>query len=190
MKADQFKNKLNAFSAALVSELPVVEEKVCMNSFALIKDRIINEGTKASGASLGSYSENELPLFFYSGKSLNSGGEKALAKAKKEQKGLSYKDFREANNRPTDHKTFSFSGQMWADIGVVKQIQDGVRITTIVGARNTKTRTSGSRSITTDDIMSGLADTHGDFLTLSAAEEKRTEATYDAELQKLIDKYF
>ena len=190
MRPEEFKAKQQQFNQALLTELPRINESIAKNAYALIRDRIINEGKKGDGSSLGKYSDTELPLFFYKGKSLNAGGEKAIEKAKKERRGLSYEDFREANNRPTDHKTFNFSGQMWRDIDVIKQqVQGGVIITT-VGAKNTIARTSGNKTIDTDTIMEGLRDQSGDFLAVSQSEEDLLAITYDTELQKLIDKHF
>ena len=190
MKPEEFKNNLEQFHQRLLVELPRINEAIAHNAYALVRDRIINDGKKGDGSSLGGYSKNELPLFFYKGKSLNAGGEKAIEKAKKENKGLSYHDFREANNRPTDHKTFSFSGQTWRDVGVIKQVVENGTITTTVGAKNTVSRTSGNKTIDTDTILEGLKEQSGDFLTVTKQEEDLLARTYDAELQKLIDKFF
>lgn len=183
---NQFKQKLDAFSKVLVTEMPRINESVAINAYALVKDRVINEGQDGKGKDLGGYSTNELPTFFYNGKSLNSGGEKAIAKAKKEKKGLSYKDFRAANNLQTDHVSLSFTGQMWNDVGVVKQLVEGNKIVTVVGAKNTKNRNGK----TTDDLLEYNADRFGDFLTVNIEEEKRLTHTYDVMLQQLIDKNF
>ena len=186
MAANQFKQKLDSFSKALLIEMPRINESVALNAYAIVKDRVINEGQNGSGKSLGNYSTNELPLFFYSGRSLNQGGEKAIAKAKKEKKGLSYKDWRNANNLETDHVSLSFTGQMWKDIGVVKQIVEGNKIITTVGAKNTKNR----EGKTTDDLMGYNGDRFGDFLTANKSEEELLAHTYDVKLQELIDKHF
>lgn len=190
MGTQEFNNRIEQFQRALLIELPRINESIALNAIAQVKDRIINDGKNSKGASLGTYSKNELPLFFYKGKSLNSGGEEAIAKAKKAGKGLSYNDFREANNRPTDHITTNFSGQMWKDVGVVKQIEDGGKTVTTVAAKNTINRTSGNKTIDTDTILSGNADRYGDIFEVSTEEEKRLANTYDYELQKLIDIYF
>lgn len=185
MNNSQFEQKLNAFSLALTTQLPVINESVAMNARALIFDRIVNEGKTPNG-SLGSYSNHELPAFFFTGKSLNSGGDAAVEKAKKEHRGLSYLDFREANNRPTNHVTTSFSGETWKDVGVIKQVVDGAKITTTVGAKNTKNR-SGK---TTDDILSYLGDRYGDILETTKEEGEKLAHTYDVMIQELIDKNF
>jgi hypothetical protein len=186
MNNGQFKQKLDAFTKALVIEMPRINESVAMNAYALVKDRVINEGEIGTGKNLGGYSTNELPTFFFKGKSLNQGGEKAVEKAKKEHKGLSYKDWRSANNLETDHVSLSFTGQMWKDIGVTKQVVDGNKIITTVGAKNTKNRDGK----TTDDILGFNADRYGDVLTVNKTEETLIARTYDVMLQQLIDKNF
>jgi len=59
-----------------------------------------------------------IPAFWYIGRSLNAGGESKVKAAAKKKQGVSYKDFREFNNRPTDKKNFSFSNDMWRNFGV------------------------------------------------------------------------
>lgn len=186
MRSDQFKQKLDSFTRALVIEMPRINESVALNAYALVKDRVLNDGQDGTGKNLGGYSTNELPTFFYEGKSLNQGGDRAIAKAKKEKKGLSYKDWRNANNLETDHVSLSFTGQMWKDIGVVKQLVDGNKIITTVGAKNTKNRDGK----TTDDLMGFNANRFGDFLTANKSEEQSLANTYDTMLQELIDKHF
>jgi hypothetical protein len=83
-----------------------------------IADRVINEGKGADGGKFSPYSTNEVPAFWYVGRSLNAGGEAKIKAAAKKKQGVSYKDFREFNNRPTDKKNFSFSNDMWRGFGV------------------------------------------------------------------------
>ncbi len=186
MKPSEFNDKLNAFTKALIIEMPRINESVAMNAYGMVKDRVINEGQIGTGKDLGAYSTNELPTFFFKGKSLNQGGEKAITKANKENKGLSYKDWRNANSLETDHISTSFTGQMWKDIGVTKQLVEGNKIITTVGAKNTKNRDGK----TTDDILGFNAERYGDLLTVNQTEEKLIAHTYDVMLQQLIDKNF
>lgn len=83
-----------------------------------IADRVINEGKGADGSRFSPYSTNEVPAFWYVGRSLNAGGEAKVKAASKKKQGVSYKGFREFNNRPTDKKNFSFSNDMWRGFGV------------------------------------------------------------------------
>ena len=89
---------------------------------AAVITRVIQMGRDADGDSFSPYSTKPIPAFFYFGRHLNQRGEAAVRKAAKSGKGLSYRDFRDANNRPTNHKNFSFSQQMWNGFGV-KSVQ-------------------------------------------------------------------
>lgn len=182
----EFRQDVEKFRKALIIEMPIINQSVALNAFALVNDRVINQGTDETGSSFGDgYSETPLPAFFYEGKSLNSGGEDAVAKAKKEGDGLSYKDFRSANNLQTGFVDLNFSGQMWRDIGVVRQTNENGIITTVVGAKNTRDRDGK----TTDDIMEFNGERFGDFLEVSEEEEQLLAQTYDTKLQELIDEF-
>lgn len=199
MKSNELGNKIKQFNELLILEMPRINESVAMNAYALVRNRVTNTGVIGSGKSLGSYSDTELPAFFSSGKSLNNAGEKFVEKAKKERTQISYKEFREANNRPTDHISLSFSGEMWKDIGVIKEYVTGTKIVTVVGAKNTKRRSHSGlgsdlkmhqKEVSTDTIMDGHAERYGDFLEVNLDEETRLAKTYDTMLQDLIDKTF
>ncbi len=75
---------------------------------------------------------------------------------------------------------------MMKDIGVVKNVVDGNKIVTTVGAKNTKDRDGKS----TEDILGYNADRYGDLLTVNTTEEKQLANTYDVKLQELINKHF
>jgi len=65
MKPNEFSEKIKSFSQALLVEMPKINASVAMNAFGMVADRIRNEGIDGKGKSLGTYSENPLPLFFY-----------------------------------------------------------------------------------------------------------------------------
>lgn len=90
-----------------------------------IADRVIETGRDGEGQAFSPYSTQPVPAFFYFERSLNQRGESAVRKAAKQRTGLSYRDFRDANNRPTDHKNFSFSQEMWRGFGLKSVQPDG-----------------------------------------------------------------
>src|SRR3990172_5564839 len=204
MKPNEFSEKIKSFSQALLVEMPKINASVAMNAFGMVADRIRNEGIDGKGRSLGTYSENPLPLFFY--KPIEKAQEiadklgrkgitgKGSRKTKKEFKAtsLSYEDWRKGNKLETSFVNLNFSGaaSMWNDTGVVKQIVDSTKIITTVGAKNTKDRSRGDKKLTTDDIMGFNKDHYGDFLEVNKDEEKGLALTYDSELQLFINKYF
>jgi hypothetical protein len=187
MEASEFSSLLNTFSENVINELSTINEKMALNAYALVKNRIINEGTIGEGKSLGSYSDNELPAFYFKDKAINSSGEEFYLSAKKEGKGISYKNWRRANNLPTDHKTLSFTGDTLKDIGVVKSINEGTKIITIVGPKNTKRREGGK---TTSDIAGYLQDQVGDFLAPNNEEQKILAGILNSELNKIVKASF
>lgn len=205
MKPNEFTSAVEKLSKELTANIPSINEKMALDATAMIKDRLVNTGIDAQGNSLGSYSKNEIPLFFKkNGKvmapfssSLNQGGEKLFLSVIKENKarrkageklrGISYEQWREANNRPTDHVTLSFTGQTLKDVGVTKQIVSGFKIVTTVGAKNTKVRKGG---VTTEDVLEGLGDRYGNFLQPNEKEVKILATNLQSEVQKLINGAF
>jgi len=185
MTSAQFSNMVTQLAQELVKELPVINEKAALNVYAMVKNRIINDGTIGENKSLGGYSDNPLPAFFFKDKAANSSGEAAYKKAKKSGEGISYKDWRAANNRPTDHKTLSFTGTTFNDIGVIKQLIDGTKVVTVVGAKNTKSRANGK---TTSEIMDYLGEQVGDFLSPNTQEVQLITSFYNKEIDKIIKK--
>lgn len=189
MTPAEFENMLENFTAALAVEMPIINEKMALNAYAMMKDRIINEGTIGEGKSLGTYSDNKLPAFYFTGKSTNKGADALLAKElDKENKGegISYKEWRQANNRPVDHVTLSFTGTTLNDIGVVRRAAEVGLVITTVGPKNTKTRSNGK---TTEEIAGYLADQYGDILAPSAEEKEILQRFLDKEFQKIISRF-
>ena len=204
MDSKEFSKTLKSFSQKITEGLQPINEKVALNAYAMAKDRIDEFGTIGEGVSLGKYSTNEVPLFFtkggkvvapYSSGALNASGEtfrdKIIAENKKRRKngeperGISYAQWRTANNLLTDHVRLNFSGTTLNDIGVIKQLIDGVKVVTIVGPKNTKTRKGGE---TTSEIVGYLQERYGDFIKPNKEEEELLKATLSNEVNKLIKK--
>lgn len=102
-----------------------------------VANRVINQGESADGGKFSSYSTNKVPAFWYAGRSLNASGEGKVKAAAKKGEGISYKEFREFNNRPTAFKNFSFSQEMWRGFGV-KKVESGGGVYTLVIGGKTK----------------------------------------------------
>ena len=109
---------------------------------ASIADRVINSGKNADGQQFSPYSEKKVPAFWYTGRSLNASGEAKIKAAAKKKEGVSYREFRQFNNRPGAPKNFSFSNEMWRGFGVKNaQFESGKYILVIGG----KTKVSSDR---------------------------------------------
>lgn len=186
--AKDFSRAIEKLSQLLTTHLPAINEKMALDGSAMVKDRILNTGKKADGQDLGSYSTNELPAFFFAGKELNKSGEAFYLSKKSKGEGISYKDWKEANNRPTDFVNLSFSGTTMRDIGVIKQITEGAKITTAVGPRNTVVRANGD---TTEKITDEyLGPKYGNFIEPNPEERKKLGSYLSNEVEKLINDSF
>ena len=184
MDIDQFNISVNNFLKAVANDLPVINARIAQSGLSLINDRILNEGIEGK-----SYSTNPLPAYFFTGKSISAGGEakvKAKNKANK-YKGVSYTEFREANNLQTNHVDLRLSGDMWRDMAVLESNFRGFKGETYVGSKNS-IKYAGGQS--TGDVVGYLADRYGDFLTPTKPEELILNNALDEELQDLINQYF
>lgn len=200
----EFKNMADRFVRAVYDRVPQINERLAMNAFALMRNRIQNEGTIGENKSLGDYSNNEIPLFFKKGgktiapfsNPLNKGGEQFFLKKVKqnsklprnEHQGISYKEWRKANNLPADHVNLTFTGETLRDIGVIKTIVSKDQIVVSVGAKNTKLRRGG---VTTDQVLEGWRDRYGDgILQPNSTELHQLQIAFEKDIQKLIDESF
>ena len=120
-------NRLKNLSSAIA----VAGADLCAD----IAQRVINSGEKAEGGKFTPYSTKDVPAFWYMGRSLNAGGEAKVKAAAKKKQGVSYKQFREFNNRPTNFKNFSFSQEMWQGFGVKKVEANGGTYTLVIGGK-------------------------------------------------------
>lgn len=172
----------------MTEHLPTINEKMALDGAAMVKDRILNTGVKADGTSLGDYSTNPLPVFFFKDKELNKSGENFYLSRKKKGEGISYKEWREANNRPTDHVTLSFSGETLRDVGVTKNLVSGTRVTTSIGPKNTKVRANGD---TTEKITDEyLGPRYGNFMAPNDQEIDKLKKYLESQVIKLFNDCF
>ena len=81
MTSAEFSQMTMRLAEELTRELPVINEKAALNAYAMMKNRIINDGTIGENKSLGEYSDNALPSWWFKGKALNKGGENELIKS-------------------------------------------------------------------------------------------------------------
>jgi hypothetical protein len=152
---------------------------IAKEALSLIRRRIQNEGKDAVGAQLGDYSDNPLPAFFFYGKSINASGENAVRRAVKEGKGISYKDFRSANNLPTDKVVLTFSGAMWREMDV-KIISDNLTNSTA----QIEPKTERSRKVAAYN-----SERYGDILALSKEEKEQLNLANSQRLRKVLLKF-
>jgi hypothetical protein len=198
-----FKDKVKAMLSALPEELTKTNAVLARSALSAVRNRLQTDGVDAKGQSLGKYSTNPLPTFFFKNKGLGSGADKAFeAYVKREQKrlgkafkGVSYEKFRELNNRPTDKVDLNFTGETLRDLDVLESTQQGTFIVTTVASKNSiKKATYNAKgeakgSIGTEQVLEHLADRYGDILALSEKEEEDIAVAFDERLQFFIDTY-
>lgn len=154
-RLSEIQNRLKNLSSAVA----VAGADLCAD----IADRIINRGQNDEGAKFSPYSTKQVPAFWYMGRSLNAAGEAKVKAAAKKKQGVSYKEFREYNNRPTNFKNFSFSQEMWRGFGVKSVEQKGGTYTLVIGG---KTKES-------EEKIGWMSGQEGGSIIAPSAEEKR-----------------
>lgn len=198
----EYASKVKAMLTALPDAVQTINYSLALSAIPLIVNRLTDLGVDGKGKKLGAYSTNPLPTFFYLHKGTGSGADaklEALVKKKRKAegedfKGISYKEFREINNRPTNFVTLSFTGETLGDIGVINNVINGVVVVTTVGAQNkiskAKYDAKGNNAgrITTEQILDYLGERFGEnILSLNDEEQEQLANAYDIELQKFIN---
>jgi hypothetical protein len=176
---NEFNNRVKQVLLVAEKEFPAINARIGLNALGLIKNRIINEGKSASGSSFGKYSTNPLPAFYFAGKGLSGGADKAMESELKKQRkagvkypGVSYEKWRDINGLQTAHVDMKFSGDMWADMAVLETKNEGGNIITVVASKDSITKKSGKATIKTGQVAEYLAEQYGDFLEVSKEEEE------------------
>ncbi len=186
MNINEFNSAVELFIGELQSKAPIINASITRSGLSLIQDRILNDGVNGVR-----YSSNKLPTYFFTNKSISTGGEaKVKSIAKKNTKsgtpGISYEEFRTANNLQTNHVDLKLSGDMWRDMDVLEGSRTGFKFITEAGSKNSITYPDGQK---TGDVVGYLAERYGDFLTPTKEEEAILDNALDEEIQNLIDKY-
>lgn len=160
MTIREFANRLSLIKNDLIKNRANEAFLIAKEALALVRRRVQNEGEKSDGTQFGDYSTEPLPAYFFFGKSLNASGAKAVQKAAKSGKGISYKDFRRANNRPTDKIDLTFSGAMWREMEVTIIANDTEKTTAAVTPRTERSK----------KVAGYNSERYGDILRLSKTE--------------------
>lgn len=193
--ANDFSDKVKNLLSFAQIEFPIVNARLAVTALSLVRNRIINDGVNSKGNSLGKYSQNPLPTYFFSGKSISAGGDKGVKAYEKANRklginGVSYEQFRDANNLQTNHVDLKVSGDTWRDIDVLETFNEGGKIITLVASKNSISRKNGKGTIKTGEITEFLGERYGDFLQLNETETEILEEALDAEVQNLVDTIF
>jgi hypothetical protein len=96
---------------------------------AQIASRIRQKGEDEQGAPFTPYSTNQIPAWFYIGKSRNSGADSAVKQKAKRRETISYKEFRQLNGLKTERKNYEFTGELFRDFKVLNVTSSGTVLT-------------------------------------------------------------
>lgn len=204
---EEFRARADNFLAAMPTEVLRINRGLAASVIPLITGRIINEGKDAKGQLFGSYSDNPLPLFFYKNKATGKVSEdsfNSLVKAKKKVlstgekfKGVSYKEFRQLGNLPTNFVTMSFTGETLADVGIKDEKIEGSLVRTTIASTNKHTKAKYNAKGQkvgedgTEKILDFLGERYGENILEPNPEELEIlQAAFEDELQQVLDKFF
>jgi hypothetical protein len=157
MTPQEFTNRVKELEVFLQNEFPEINERAALSASALVKNRVINSGVNGDDKYLGEYEDTP------------------------------YKKKRQKAGHQTDYVDLNFSGQMFRDIGVVRQVQDGSVIRTQVGPKNTKARKGG---VKTSDIAEGNAERYGNFMKPNKEEIEMIGKQISRDVTKAIKQVF
>lgn len=197
MTLEQFHNRIRTALVEYKSARRKLYTAIALDSLAAIKKRVQDKGENAQGQTYEPYSTNDLPAWYYLGKSrgeqLAGGGRtysgsgysvpfkkmvKQQSKAGKgfSKQGWSYKEWREANNLQTEHKDFSFTGKMWKNVKVALSKGDS-EVTYRIAPTGT------------DEIqkMEWNEDQQGEILALSDSEKESAELRAEILIHRFFD---
>ena len=176
---EQIVTDINAMMIDFVEQIPNVSQKLALQGAAMLKLRIQQKGQRADGSSLGTYSDAELPTFFFKpGKKLKKDefGENIL----EQNDHLSYKEWRKEHGLQTEHVDLTFTGDMFRRLGITSAGLEsaGLYVVTIGG-------TTGEAQKKFDYN----AERYGDIMQLSDAEEDMLLDALSDELDEIITKH-
>lgn len=203
---NDFNRSVDSLLKNLPNEISQVNQKIGLNAISQITARLSDQGLTAEGKSLGTYSTKPMNPLFFLGHGNKSADSKIKSLLKNEKKsgqpaGVSYKEWREFNNRPTDHVTLSFSGETLGDIGIINEVADGYKIITTIGSKNSHSKDifdkNGKKTgtISTGQVFENLNLKYGsaldtELLSLSPGEEKDATEILDSMITNFLDNYF
>lgn len=180
---DEFVNRVELMRETVIQRMPEINQMMASEILGVVRRRVTTDGKNSVGQSFGTYSDNELPLFFYENKGLSNKGDAALVRAEEEDRGLSYEEWRIANGLQVKFKDFQFSGDTWRDMGVVSSENESGTVVTTVGPENKVSRKDG---MTTSQLAGYLGDSNGNFLLPSESEEADLGISYEEQIFSLF----
>ena len=173
MDLDDFKNSL----LTLINEINNTREEesviIAQELAATVRDRVQNNKEDAQGASFGTYSTAVVPQWFFYKTALSGG---ALDRIKAGAWFQSYEEARTANNLPIDAVNFTFSGDMFRQIGVTNIENIGFSTSVSYGGQTEYAK----------NILEYQAPKYGNIIQFS---EEEKETVLDAHRERIGKKF-
>lgn len=150
--------------------------QIANESVELVRLRVQNSKETADGGSFGQYSEAKVPKWFFRGKSLSNGADERIRKG---PSFISYSDFRDANNLPTDSINFTFSGDMWRNTGVTGIEESEFETSVNVGGQTTRAK----------ELLGFHAERFGSLLEMSEKEVQFIVNAHSERISNTLSKF-
>jgi hypothetical protein len=182
LDADALRDEIKGITQRFAERLPDLLQGATLDGFAKIRNRIQESGISNKGAKYAGYSENELPTLFFEDKATNAGGRKAIEDAEEAGTGLSYKDFKSANNgaESVAVRNLTLTGDMWRNIGITGTEQTGEGLVSTV---------AGETKFAQSKINWNAAQI-GDFMAVSEQEETEIAENLQTEIDAFFEQNF
>ena len=157
-------------------KIPLIITAQNVTAKSLVQDRVQETGKDSKGGQLGDYSVNKISPFYFIGKGRKSTDGK-LKRLQKEEKKISYSEFRALDGKQNSHVDLTFSGRMWRGIGLSSTNTSNNRTTVVVAPKDTYT----------DKVAESNSKRYGNFLTLTDNEEITLEEDVEFDITTIIN---
>lgn len=140
MTFEQAFERLERLERELPQRFADAARVAALDLVAAVVDRVVETGQSASGNQFTPYSTLPMQAWRLWGKSTTQAAEKKVRALAREDKTISYAEFRRLNGRPDKFKNFSFTNAMWRDFGVISINLDGTSIEVRIGGKTEQSR--------------------------------------------------
>ena len=165
----------------LVDELNANREDesiiIANDVMAQVRTRVQERKVNADGTAFGQYSQALLPQWFYYNRSKTDTAEADL---KAGPWFVSYADFRDLNNLPSDDIDFTFTGDLFRTTGIVNVQNDADATTVTLGGQNARSA----------QILEWQEPRYGNIIEPSEQEQEFAFNAHRKRIENLINRIF
>ena len=165
----------------LVDELNANREDesiiIANDVMAQVRNRVQERKVNADGTAFGQYSQALVPQWFFYGR---SNTDTAEADLKAGPWFVSYADFRDLNNLPSDDINFTFSGDLFRTTGIVNVQNDADATIVTLGGQNARSA----------QILEWQEPRYGNIIEPSEQEQEFAFNAHRKRIENLINRIF